>query len=155
MNAPEPKTEKTKTARKAEIQSLESELKKRKEQPADPAAVSQDSDVVLPGYMLLIDQPEVGLHPSAIRAASQYLYQLADDPAWQVMLTTHAPSFIDPLKDHTTIVRLSRTQANPTPNTYRAEEVESSDDEKENLKMLNSVRSGCGRDVLRATPNLA
>jgi ABC-type branched-subunit amino acid transport system ATPase component len=142
LNAAEPKTEKTKTARKAEIQSLESELKNRKEQPADPAAVSQDSDVVLPGYMLLIDEPEVGLHPSAIRAASQYLYQLADDPAWQVMLTTHAPSFIDPLKDHTTIVRLSRTQANPTPNTYRAEEVNFSDDEKENLKMLNRFDQG-------------
>jgi len=103
---------------------------------------TQDSDVALPGYMLLIDEPEVGLHPSAIRAASHYLYQLADDPAWQVMLTTHAPSFIDPLKDHTTIVRLSRTQANPTPHTYRAEEVAFSEDEKENLKMLNRFDQG-------------
>ncbi len=42
--------------------------------------------------MLIIDEPEVGLHPNAIRAASDYLYALADDPSWQVMLATHSPA---------------------------------------------------------------
>jgi hypothetical protein len=142
LRAPEPKTEKAKASRKEEIAELEKDLKNKKEPPAEPPGAGQDSGVALPGYMLLIDEPEVGLHPSAIRAASQYLYQLADDPVWQVMLTTHAPSFIDPLKDHTTIVRLSRTQASPTPNTYRSETVVFSDNEKENLKMLNRFDLG-------------
>lgn len=58
------------------------------------------------------------------------------------MLSTHAPLFIDPLQDHTTIVRLSRNQSNPTPSTYRAEEVGFSADERENLKLLNRFDQG-------------
>ncbi len=136
------KTEKTKVAKMAEISEKQKEIEKKKEASAESPVASPELGVMLPGYMLLIDEPEVGLHPAAIRAASQYLYALANDPAWQVMLTTHAPSFMDPLQDHTTIVRLSRTQANPTPNTYRSEEVAFSPDEKENLKMLNRFDQG-------------
>jgi predicted ATP-dependent endonuclease of OLD family len=51
--------------------------------------------------MLLIDEPEVALHPNGIRAASQYLYELAKDISWQVMLTTHSPLFINPFEDNT------------------------------------------------------
>ncbi len=97
----------------------------------------KEEDISLPGYMLLIDEPEVGLHPSAIRAASKYLYSLASDPSWQVMITTHSPQFVNPLHDHTTIVRLERNDINLTPRTYRSDRVTFSDDEKNNLKMLN------------------
>jgi len=136
------KTDKTKVAKAAEIAEKRKEIEKIKQAVAEAPEAGKETGLALPGYMLLIDEPEVGLHPAAIRAASRYLYDLADDPAWQVMLTTHAPSFIDPLQDHTTIVRLSRTQANPTPNTYRSEEVTFSNDEKENLKMLNRFDQG-------------
>lgn len=94
------------------------------------------SDVFLPGYMLLIDEPETALHPSAIRAAKEHLYSLASEAGWQVMLSTHNPIFIDPLADHTTIVRLHRTEENFSPNTYRTEAIEFSDSEKDNLKAL-------------------
>ena len=136
------KTEKTKAAKMAEIEEKQKVIEKKKQASTESLVASQELSLALPGYMLLIDEPEVGLHPAAIRAASQYLYALADDPAWQVMLTTHAPSFIDPLQDHTTIIRLSRTQANPTPNTYRSEDVAFSLDERENLKMLNRFDQG-------------
>jgi len=136
------KKEETKAAKRAESETIRQEIETLRNTPAESLLSGEPSGLTLPGYMLLIDEPEVGLHPGAIRAASQYLYALADDPAWQVMLTTHAPSFIDPLQDHTTIVRLSRTQANPTPNTYRSEEVAFSADEKENLKMLNRFDYG-------------
>lgn len=96
-----------------------------------------ESDLALPGYMLLIDEPEVALHPNAIRAASEYLYDLGNDPSWQVMITTHSPLFINPLQDHTTIIRLSRDSEKPTPNSYISDTVSFSPDELENLKMLN------------------
>ncbi len=70
--------------------------------------------------MLLIDEPETALHPSAVRAAKEHLYSLASEVGWQVMLTTHHPAFIDPLKNHTTIVRLHRKKNSP-PNIYRSE----------------------------------
>lgn len=91
---------------------------------------------ILPGHMLLIDEPEIALHPSAVRAAKQHLYNLAAASGWQVMISTHHPAFIDPLEDHTTIVRLQRDQANISPKTYKADEMEFTDDEKENLKAL-------------------
>lgn len=92
--------------------------------------------VSLPGYMLLIDEPEIALHPNAVRAAKGHLYGLAQDSGWQVMLSTHCPAFVDPTQDHTTIVRLARTEANPTPQIFRSDEAELSDDERSRLQML-------------------
>jgi len=92
----------------------------------------------LPGYMLLIDEPEVALHPNGIRAASKYLYDLAKDKSWQVMLTTHSPLFINPFEDNTTIVRLSREKGSPSPKTYRSDNVVFSEEEKEQLTLLNA-----------------
>ncbi|WP_236730525.1 AAA family ATPase, partial [Pseudomonas amygdali] len=60
-------------------------------------------DPALPGYLLLIDEPENALHPMAARAAQRHLYKLAENPDWQIMLTTHSPYFINALEDHTTI----------------------------------------------------
>lgn len=90
----------------------------------------------LPGYMLLIDEPETALHPSVVRAAKDHLYSLASESGWQVMLSTHHPAFVDPLKDHTTIVRLHRPDAHAAPNVYRADDMAFQGDEKENLKKL-------------------
>ena len=135
------KKEDTKAAKSEEIKKLQDQLLELQAGAPGPEGATSPAGLTLPGYMLLIDEPEVGLHPAAIRAASRYLYALAQDPAWQVILSSHAPSFVDPLQDHTTIVRLSRDEANPTPNTYRAAQVSFSADEKENLKMLNRFDS--------------
>ena len=136
------KTEKTKQAKHAEILEIEKQIAVLSETKPDELLSQQTQGLSLPGYMLLIDEPEVALHPNAIRAASRYLYGLTDDRAWQVMLATHAPLFIDPLHDHTTIVRLARSQANPTPKTYRSDSVTFSPDDKENLKILNRFDQG-------------
>lgn len=106
------KKEDTKSEKKRAIEELQGEIK-RLEMPMDKVAKNNADNVILPSYMLLIDETEIGLHPNAIRAASEYLYSLADDDMWQVMLTTHSPQFVNPLEDHTTIVRLGRTSVNP------------------------------------------
>jgi energy-coupling factor transporter ATP-binding protein EcfA2 len=135
------KQEKAKASRKDEREKLEAELAGL-HAPAVPDGAGAPQGVTLPGYMLLIDEPEVALHPAAVRAASRYLYALASDPAWQVMLCTHAPSFIDPLQDHATIVRLVRNKTSPTPSTFRTSDPGFSTDERENLKMLNRFEVG-------------
>lgn len=83
----------------------------------DSGAPIPDSpeDPAFPGYLLLIDEPENALHPMAARAAQRHLYQLAKNPDWQVILTTHSPYFINPLEDHTTIVRLDRERDDDSP----------------------------------------
>lgn len=89
-----------------------------------------------PGYILLIDEPENCLHPMAVRAARNYLYGLASDGNWQIMLSTHSPYFINPLEDHTTIVRLEREGHNTTPRTFRTDSAKFSNDERQNLRAL-------------------
>ena len=90
----------------------------------------------LPGYMLLIDEPETALHPSAVRAAKEHLYSLAAEAGWQVMLATNHPAFVDPLKDHTTIVRLHRPEMNAAPDIYRTDTAGFDKPEKDVLKAL-------------------
>jgi putative ATP-dependent endonuclease of the OLD family len=120
---------------KAEASKLE-KLKERLKQAEEGAADSKAEDDFLPGYMLLIDEPETALHPSAVRAAKDHLYALASEAGWQVMLSTHHPAFIDPLKDHTTIVRLHRIEAHLPPNVYKSEKIKFDATETENLKAL-------------------
>ena len=52
------------------------------------------------------------------------------------MLSTHHPAFVDPIKDHTTIVRLHRLDKHLEPNIYKSETNNLSDDELANLKAL-------------------
>ena len=138
---PDAKQPTTREKRKAELLELEQQLQRLTD--ADSAVHVDDvKDITLPGYMLIIDEPENGLHPNAIRAASEYLYSLADDPSWQVMLATHSPVFINPLYDHTTIIRLDRSQQNPSPNAYRSDSIRFSPDDAKNLKMLNRFDPG-------------
>jgi putative ATP-dependent endonuclease of the OLD family len=136
------KKEDTKQEKLAKIVELEEQVAALSQARPEELLQQQSQELSLPGYMLLIDEPEVALHPNAIRAASRYLYSLTDDRTWQVILATHSPLFIDPLHDHTTIVRLARSEANPTPRTYRSDSVKFSDDDKENLKMLNRFDQG-------------
>ncbi|MBS0980979.1 ATP-dependent nuclease [Acetobacter thailandicus] len=88
--------------------------------------------------VLLIDEPELCLHPSAIRDACRVLYDLASKDGWQVMLTTHSPVFIDLNRDNTTVVRVDRNSSGSIQGTtlFRPERVSLGQDDKENLKLL-------------------
>lgn len=91
------------------------------------------------GYALLIDEPEICLHPSAIREACSVLYDLPATGAWQVMATTHSPAFVDISRDNTTIVRVERKQGGEITGTtvFRPSRVSLTDDERQLLKMAN------------------
>lgn len=134
------------------IQKLEASLQKERDKPkpkdeliegfiaqieaAKCGEEAEGGNVSLPGYILLIDEPENCLHPMAVRAARNYLYGLAKEGDWQIMLSTHSPYFINPLEDHTTIVRLEREGLATTPRTFRADSAKFSDDERKNLRAL-------------------
>jgi hypothetical protein len=101
-----------------------------------------DDDPAFPGYLLLIDEPENALHPMAARAAQRHLYKLATDPEWQVLMTTHSPYFVNPLEDHTTIVRLERNidiQSSLSCKIYRADRVSFDQETKRNLQALQQM----------------
>lgn len=87
--------------------------------------------------ILLVDEPEINLHPSVIKAARKAIYSLANIEGWQIMCTTHNPIFIDLTYDHTTLIKVSNTQSGIF--YFQTDKSAFSDDEKENLKMLNKV----------------
>src|SRR5690606_2289287 len=80
--------EETKESKQTKINENLIEIKKLTNIIAEDVVGNGGDDIMLPGYMLLIDEPEIALHPNGIRAASKVLYDLAKDSAWQVMLST-------------------------------------------------------------------
>lgn len=89
--------------------------------------------------VLLLDEPEICLHPNAIREACNLLYDLPNSGNWQVMVTTHSPIFIDFSKDNTTIIKVEKTKNGEVKGTtvFRPDKVKLDDDDKRNLKLLN------------------
>lgn len=91
-------------------------------------------------HVLLLDEPEICLHPTAIREAREVLYSLPTAKNWQVMITTHSPIFIDLAKDNTTVVRVERQSDNQVHSVtlYRPTKAKLDDDDRANLKALNA-----------------
>lgn len=98
----------------------------------------KDEATVRP-HLLLIDEPEICLHPNAIRDACSVLYDLPNSGNWQVMVTTHSPIFIDFSRDNTTIVKVEKNAAGVIQGTtvFRPETAQLGADDKRNLKLLN------------------
>ena len=90
-------------------------------------------------HILLLDEPEVSLHPLAIANARDVLYSLPENNNWQIMIATHSPNFIDLSKDHTTVIRVEKSLNNDieASTLYRPENVQLDADDKENLKLMN------------------
>jgi len=91
-------------------------------------------------HILLLDEPEICLHPSAVREACDLLYSLpATTGNWQVMVTTHSPCFVDFARDHTSIVRVERKDDGQIAGTtiYRPTKAMFDGTDRECLKLLN------------------
>lgn len=99
----------------------------------------KDEGAIVRPHLLLIDEPEICLHPNAIREACNVLYDLPNTGNWQVMVTTHSPIFIDFSKDNTTIVKVEKIANGQIRGTtvFRPDKVQLDDDDKRNLKLLN------------------
>lgn len=90
-------------------------------------------------HILLLDEPEVSLHPLAIANACDVLYELPNSENWQIMIATHSPNFINLSKDHTTVIRVEKNLTNgiETTTLFSPEQTKLDSDDKENLKLVN------------------
>ncbi|WP_203323322.1 AAA family ATPase [Pseudoxanthomonas beigongshangi] len=86
--------------------------------------------------MLLIEEPELFLHPSAVRSVRDLLYLLATASEFQVMAATHSPVVVDLSKPHTTLVRVSYGPGKGT-TIHQVSNNLFDNDERETMKMLN------------------
>ncbi|WP_411343587.1 ATP-dependent nuclease [Paenibacillus sp. WLX1005] len=91
-------------------------------------------------HVLLLDEPELCLHPNAIREACNVLYELPSSGNWQVMVTTHSPAFIDLSRDNTTIVRVEKNNSGNIQGTtlFRPKTAKLDENDRSNLKLLNA-----------------
>jgi putative ATP-dependent endonuclease of OLD family len=101
--------------------------------------IKKDDALAARPKILLLDEPEICLHPSAIREACRVLYELPESGMWQVMVTTHSPAFIDFARDNTTVVRVERSSTGAMIGTtvFRPKRVQLDADDKARLKLLN------------------
>jgi predicted ATPase len=86
--------------------------------------------------MLLVEEPELFLHPAAIRSVRSLLHILASSSEFQVIAATHSPVIIDLARPHTTLARVTASDVSGT----RLHQVSStlfSAEERETMKMLN------------------
>ncbi|MFM0212827.1 AAA family ATPase [Paraburkholderia sediminicola] len=106
---------------------------------AEHKRIKEKSEVTERPHVLLLDEPEMCLHPSAIRDACNVLYSLPKSGKWQVMVTTHSPVFIDLSRDNTSIVRVEREVGGEVSGTtiFRPAKAKLTEDDKEELKLLN------------------
>lgn len=86
--------------------------------------------------MLLVEEPELFLHPSAIRSVRDLLYLLASSSEFQVMAATHSPIIIDLSRPHTTLARVCAT-SNRGSVLHQFSNTLFSAAERETMKMLN------------------
>lgn len=105
---------------------------------AEQSRVKKDSNSTRP-HVLLLDEPELCLHPNAVREACRVLYDLPKSGKWQVIVTTHSPVFIDFSRNNTSIVRVERNLDGKSFGTtiYRPTKAHLSEDERDHLKLLN------------------
>lgn len=86
--------------------------------------------------MLLIEEPELFLHPQSIRLFADVLYELSEGSEFQIMAATHSPIIVDLGRDHTTLLR-TRMKNNAEVQLHQVKNSLFEDNEKESLKMLN------------------
>lgn len=52
-----------------------------------------------PPQLLLLEEPEKGVHPRRIKEVMDYIFNLAETKAIQIIMTTHSPYVVDEFKD--------------------------------------------------------
>lgn len=86
--------------------------------------------------MLLFEEPELYLHPDAMRSVKELIYTLADGSEFQIMAATHAPVMIDLSKPHITLVRVSSDNSGSTV-VHQVSTSLFEEDERQSVLMLN------------------
>ncbi len=97
-------------------------------------AMKEEKLIFKNNHLLLIDEPEVFLHPMAVKELSNILYDIAGEKL-QIIISTHSPIFVDLYKGLNKTIRVLKIDNNvkqlfsTTKNTF-------DDNEVANIKML-------------------
>jgi predicted ATP-dependent endonuclease of OLD family len=89
-------------------------------------------------FIILFEEPEVYLHPKAIKLLRKVLYELCTNSPFQIICASHSPNLIDISKPHTTLVRMVREE-NAISKLYQVGDdlFSSSPEVKDRVQMIN------------------
>ena len=87
-------------------------------------------------YLILFEEPELYLHPEAIFALREQLYNLVKDSPYQILCATHSPLMVDTSKPHASLVRLVKDEKAET-RTYQVKFDLFEGEEKDYIQMIN------------------
>lgn len=88
-------------------------------------------------YIILYEEPELYLHPKVIRLLREELYEIVKDSPFQIICATHSPQMIDISKQHTSLVRITKTITLETETTQVGSSLFLNDENKAFVQMLN------------------
>lgn len=86
--------------------------------------------------LLLIEEPELFLHPAAIRSVKNLLYEMVDSSPFQLICATHSPIMVDLERPHSSLVRIEKSN-----NTVLAHQLRNNIDFRDGKKYLTMIRS--------------
>lgn len=89
-----------------------------------------------PGGIILIEEPELFLHPAKLRDIQNILYKIAEETDFQVVAATHSPVLVDLSRDHQTLARVKQ-EPEAGSSIFQINSDLFDDDEKARLSMIN------------------
>lgn len=89
-------------------------------------------------FIILFEEPEIYLHPKAIKLLRKVLYELCTNSSFQIVCASHSPMLIDISKPQTSLVRMVRAN-NGNTFLYQVGEnlFQSTTEQKEMVQMIN------------------
>lgn len=89
-------------------------------------------------FIILFEEPEIYLHPKAVKLLRNVLYELCTNSPFQIICASHSPNLIDISKPHTTLVRMVRDE-NAISKLYQVGDnlFSSSEEIKDRVQMIN------------------
>lgn len=97
-------------------------------------AMKEEKLIFKNNHLLLIDEPEVFLHPMAIKELSNILYDIAGEKL-QIIISTHSPVFVDLYKGINKSIRVLKLDDKAI-QLFSSNKNNFSDNDVENIKLL-------------------
>lgn len=88
------------------------------------------------GELILIEEPELFLHPSKLRDLQNILYEISENTNFQIIAATHSPVLIDLSRDHQTLARIKQSDETGS-QIFQIDSSVFDDDERSRLSMIN------------------
>lgn len=89
-------------------------------------------------FLILFEEPEIYLHPKAVKALRKVLYELCSGSCFQILCASHSPHLIDISKPQTSIVRMVKDENSKTSLYQVGHDIFSSNEEqKDMVQMIN------------------